>query len=92
MWQVQLSQLSSEWVPLDPAGNYTVITSDYLATGHDGYSKLGEIGDKRSQQREHNLDLATVVAALSRGQFPGHRLHIHGPPTDRFFEVAALHT
>lgn len=34
---------SGEWLPLDSARRYTVVTSDYLAEGGDGYRTLADI-------------------------------------------------
>ncbi len=34
---------STEWVPLDPAASYTVVTNDFMASGGDGYDTMGEI-------------------------------------------------
>ncbi|MBL8406893.1 MAG: 5'-nucleotidase C-terminal domain-containing protein [Candidatus Accumulibacter sp.] len=56
-WQLDLSQPrghrfsaievqrkdSEIWQAIDPQGSYTVVTSDYLATGSDGYTTLGRI-------------------------------------------------
>jgi len=35
-----LAKGSETWQPLDPQRNYTLVTSDYLATGGDGYATL----------------------------------------------------
>lgn len=56
-WQLDLSQPrgrrfsaievrrkgSEIWQAIDPHGSYTLVTSDYLATGSDGYTTLGRI-------------------------------------------------
>ena len=34
---------SGEWVAIDPARSYVLVTSDYLASGKDGYATLGAV-------------------------------------------------
>ncbi len=36
---------STEWVPLDMAATYTVVTNSFQASGGDGYDTMGEIFD-----------------------------------------------
>ncbi len=56
-WQLDLSQPRGRrfsaievqrkggeiWQAIDPQGRYTLVTSDYLATGSDGYTTLGRV-------------------------------------------------
>jgi 5'-nucleotidase len=62
-WQVDLGQArgarlsalehrnaAGQWVALDPAATYRVITNDFVAAGQDGYTTLGTLGaDRRSE-------------------------------------------
>jgi 5'-nucleotidase len=38
---------AGEWLPLDPGKTYQVIASDFIASGHDGYTTLATIGGER---------------------------------------------
>ncbi|MEM1114811.1 MAG: 5'-nucleotidase C-terminal domain-containing protein, partial [Pseudomonadota bacterium] len=36
-------QISGDWMPIDPAMTYRVVTNDFVAGGRDGYLTFGEV-------------------------------------------------
>ncbi|MEH6564291.1 MAG: 5'-nucleotidase C-terminal domain-containing protein [Halopseudomonas sp.] len=46
---VQVRDGAGNWVAIEPARNYVMVTNDFIAEGRDGYSTLGEVSaDGRS--------------------------------------------
>ncbi|MCM8596030.1 bifunctional UDP-sugar hydrolase/5'-nucleotidase [Accumulibacter sp.] len=63
--QVEVKVKGSElWQPIDPQKTYTLVTSDYLATGSDGYATLARINAAGQSVNTYLLYTQTFVDYL----------------------------
>lgn len=44
---LEVRDAAGQWLPLDPAASYKVITNDFIADGQDGYTTLGTVKGER---------------------------------------------
>ena len=68
---LQVRTAAGEWIALDPAATYQVITNDFIADGQDGYVTLGTIRGNRREDTflayaDSFLEYAREQAVLSR--------------------------
>ncbi|WP_068301124.1 bifunctional UDP-sugar hydrolase/5'-nucleotidase [Pararhodobacter sp. CCB-MM2] len=60
-------QSGDEWVPIDPAATYGVVTNDYMRNGGDGYAIFRDSG---MNAYDFGPDLADVLAAYLQENAP----------------------
>jgi 5'-nucleotidase / UDP-sugar diphosphatase len=82
---LQVKNASGQWVALDPAANYRLITSNFLADGGDGYATLRTIGGARRE--DTFLDYAEPFLDYVRAQPTISRLPVSEYSTQRFIDT-----
>jgi 5'-nucleotidase len=72
----KVSNISLHGVPLDPAATYRVTTSDFLANGGDGFTRL-TLGTERVVAPGFDIDALAAYLAVPVSPGPANRISLH---------------